>query len=598
MLIILLIATVSAVASNIVDEAKFYLSFEGEDNNSLESPCWANRGVTGQYATPSRPVPPLPADAPTVTQYGLKGQAYDSTMLTPETANMAYMWGEYGSNVPVEDTLIDVNSVTVTAWFKIPEDEIYGHCRLFSNDSIEVHYAMVNPGQANEVGFLRTRINTSNFKDSIYDSSHAGFYTARGRWVFIAITYDALAPNEQLKYYFADEENAVQFDVAVEMNQGHLTNDRYGGNIWFANLRQHGSGARPVVGYIDEFRIFSSMDSAGALSISEIESIRQHDLKNRFLDYSDVVETANVHFSFDGELRDEDVVGSPAWENSGITGPGERASRVGGQVSPLTRANAIALYGVIPEVTPNGLKGQAYDGTGFTPGTASNTLNWGEFSFDTAIEEAIKDVWSFTVTGWIKMDEYVHQGRLLVTPSFGLNFIQNETTQQIHGLIAGSGWTVRSSASDLYNAVDKWVFFALTYDGTKAENNVHYFVGSPTNEVIPDRGITSDWGQLTSVGYGGNIYLGNVQPSNGNRPFVGYLDEIRIWSTQNQSSAGALNYDQIEAVRKFDLGITKCDGGFLAGDVNHDCFVDITDLGILMNEWLKCNDLTEPSCGN
>ncbi len=586
-----------AAGEHIAKQANFHLSFEGQDNVSLDSPCWANRGITGQYTTPFRPTT-FPTTPPTVTENGISGQAFDSTALVPMTANIAYTYGSYSTAVvPVEHTLIDVNSVTVTAWIKVPGDATYTQGRLFSNSLLEVNYLMGNHGEADEYAKFSTRVNVSEYADGS-SSSDQGYYIAKDKWVFVAITYDALTNNGQLKYYYGDEDNSVQLDTTLDIGAGPIGNGRHGGNIWFANEKNHGSGTKPFVGHIDEFRIYSAeIDSSGALDITDIESIREYDLSNRFADYSDVIARANVHFSFDGELRDEDVIGSPAWANSGITGTGERASRLGSQVSPLSRTNAIALYGVIPEVTANGIKNQAYDGTGFTPGTNSNTLNWGEFSFDTLIEEAIKDVWSFTITGWLKTNDYIGQGRILVTPPIGLNFIQRETRQQIIGSIAGSGYNVRSGISDKYDTVEKWVFFAMTYDGTRSENNVQFFVGSESSEVVPDASDTEDWGQLVSTGYGGNIYFGNVHPTKG-RPFVGYIDEFRIWSTQEQSSEGALSYDEIEAVRKHDLGITKCDGDFLSGDVNRDCFVNIEDVMMMLEDWLECNGLGDPGCVN
>ncbi len=41
-------------------------------------------------------------------------------------------------------------------------------------------------------------------------------------------------------------------------------------------------------------------------------------------------------------------------------------------------------------------------------------------------------------------------------------------------------------------------------------------------------------------------------------------------------SDGALTIDQIEEVRKADMGITKCDGGFMIGDIDLDWDVDFS----------------------
>jgi hypothetical protein len=35
----------------------------------------------------------------------------------------------------------------------------------------------------------------------------------------------------------------------------------------------------------------------------------------------------------------------------------------------------------------------------------------------------------------------------------------------------------------------------------------------------------------------------------------------------------------------------------LRADLNGDCYVDFTDLAILMSEWLACGDPLDPACG-
>lgn len=568
----------------VAQQADIHLNFEGEDNGTKQSPCWMNRGVTGLYEFPQRP-DSFVNPTPTVTENGLRGQAYDSSQFTPETASHAYMYGLFNpTDTPIEQTLIDVNSITITAWVKVPADATYTQGRLFSSFPLEVNYLMGNHGQPDEYARFATRIESASYVNSTHNM---GYYLAKDKWVFVAITYDGLAPNGQLKYYFGNEDNQVDFDLAVDANQGALERGGHGGNLWLGNITNYDTGDKPFVGYIDEFRIYSSTDSEGALSLQEIEAIRQYDLSNPGGDESGIVEFADLYLPFEGELPEEDVINAPAWRNRGITGPGESASRMGPQTSPLTRANAIALFGAIPDITVSGLKGQAYNGTAFTGLSASNTLNWGEFSFDTAIEDVIKDIWSFTITGWLKMDNYVDQGRIFGTVPVELNFIQKTTQKQIQARIAGSGYTPhRSSASNLYDAVEKWIFFAMTYDGTKTENNVRFFIGNESMDVAPDTVSSASWGQLFSTGYGGNFWLGNTGAT-GNRPFVGYIDELRIWSSQQSDESAVLNYDQIEAVRKYDLGITKCDGDFLNGDLNFDCVVNFDDAVLMLKNWIN-----------
>ena len=50
----------------------------------------------------------------------------------------------------------------------------------------------------------------------------------------------------------------------------------------------------------------------------------------------------------------------------------------------------------------------------------------------------------------------------------------------------------------------------------------------------------------------------------------------------------------------YTLEVT-CSGGTcevkLAGDVNGDCYVNFTDLALMANNWLECNNAVDPACG-
>ncbi len=55
-------------------------------------------------------------------------------------------------------------------------------------------------------------------------------------------------------------------------------------------------------------------------------------------------------------------------------------------------------------------------------------------------------------------------------------------------------------------------------------------------------------------------------------------------------------YDVTIEVIEASCDLVKADGLLLAGDLNEDCRVDILDLVILAQDWLRCNDPADPTC--
>ncbi|MBN1845705.1 MAG: hypothetical protein JW810_08490 [Sedimentisphaerales bacterium] len=46
----------------------------------------------------------------------------------------------------------------------------------------------------------------------------------------------------------------------------------------------------------------------------------------------------------------------------------------------------------------------------------------------------------------------------------------------------------------------------------------------------------------------------------------------------------------------FDLMPPPCDGGYLPGDLNGDCYVNLLDFYIMATHWLACNEPADPDC--
>jgi hypothetical protein len=155
---------------------------------------------------------------------------------------------------------------------------------------------------------------------------------------------------------------------------------------------------------------------------------------------------------------------------------------------------------------------------------------------------------AFTICGWLNARD--------VTPGPGGNGIVCalaspdepgfELVQQSDGSLAlgvnkgAEGSPVRSAAGrvtgDPEAAPENWVFFAVTYDGTRATGNAQFFFGTPGKAAEPDSAAMDyDGGKVDELSV---LTVGNVSADAGGRQnigsadsrvFRGLLDEIELF---------------------------------------------------------------------
>lgn len=254
------------------------------------------------------------------------------------------------------------------------------------------------------------------------------------------------------------------------------------------------------------------------------------------------VDVADIHLDFEGDIGG---LGAACWANKGTAGTGESTSRAGTD-TPL------------PFVAPGSLKGQGWDSTDLSVLTSESSYMYGEFSTDTAMEQALIDVQSFTYTTWVKTETANTanlQGRLLYTRAFEFNYIQGNIGQvnQYGRLAIRIGGSSYLNTNNDYESPDEWVFIALTYDGTKSADNLLCYVGNETTPVSLSTTLTADQGLLGRIDPGGNLWMGNVgNYQSGNRPYVGFMDEMRLYTSHDDAS-GVLDATALEEIRQFDL---------------------------------------------
>jgi hypothetical protein len=306
------------------------------------------------------------------------------------------------------------------------------------------------------------------------------------------------------------------------------------------------------------------------------------------------VDGAALYLPFEGT---DNGLGSLCWQNWGAAGYGEHASQVG-----------IGPYPTVTVTGDDGIKGQSFDSRHIANKTAGNTYVWGYYGTegdgsggaDSALEKGLKDVWSFTITGWVKPMPLGDISRLIkVHNVFDLMAWSNGELQLM--LAETEHWLLSGTAGILLQS-NQWNFFAATYDGTDSFANVKMYIGTETTPVqITSRLHTKAIGFLDGGTNGGRVAIGNYSEV-AERPITGLLDEVRIWVSHDENPFGVLTLEELEQVRQWDLQViaTCADvqnaGLGLAEDFNGDCQVNFLDLSMLCANWLTCNNPQDDLC--
>ncbi len=214
-------------------------------------------------------------------------------------------------------------------------------------------------------------------------------------------------------------------------------------------------------------------------------------------------------------------------------------------------------------VSPNGDKG-----FGFTPDAQGVSGKAGDYAFDlnsatgmgattpnsggpagvvwtnATGTAALSGLSSFTLTGWLKPDVNINRAaRIIVAGPIALMAgTEDRLTLQVNGTVGSE-----QSQND-YAAVGSWIFFAVTYDGTRDMNNVTFYVGSPAaGSLFPAGTTTLAAGKLKA--FAGQLLVGNnATAATASRPFKGLMDNLAIYASP-ENATGALTVEQIEAVR-------------------------------------------------
>lgn len=308
------------------------------------------------------------------------------------------------------------------------------------------------------------------------------------------------------------------------------------------------------------------------------------------------IEDAVFYLSFEGENLGID---SDCWKNNGTVGYDESPYRVGDSPA-FPEPNVVSLI--------DNVKGNAYDGTMFTNQVLANAFEWGigatggGADSDTDVEYGLKDPCSLTITGWIKTPGDYANARILRV----VNVIElNHDFPNLGIKLEQDDWLVTDS--NTFDSNDQWVFFAVVYDGAAdvGQTNLWVYSGGhgDANTVSLAKSFSVSNGQLVDTSYGALTALGNTGYL-GSRPFVGWIDELRVWTSRDPGLPATLTESQLENVRLWDLGLytaVDCEDVAVFGDIssydlNANCYVDVFDLSQMAHSWLSCNQPGDDNC--
>lgn len=188
------------------------------------------------------------------------------------------------------------------------------------------------------------------------------------------------------------------------------------------------------------------------------------------------------------------------------------------------------------------------------------------------LKSAFQNVKSFTVTGWFKSPvnfENLQHQTILNLPDC-LNIFSQGLYKGLIEIELMSSFNpdhkyAVSSWYSPYFADDKWVYFAVSYDAKKENDNVCFYVGTEKSIVELESKTTfysdvNNWKfdsftfqpSDANISDSNGLFIGALT-TGGKNKFQGKLDQIRIYASTTDNSA-ALNMTDIENIRRKDLG--------------------------------------------
>ena len=163
---------------------------------------------------------------------------------------------------------------------------------------------------------------------------------------------------------------------------------------------------------------------------------------------------------------------------------------------------------------------------------------------------------SFTITGWLKpasMKQGAGGNRILFSLQYnhsGIDLVHHSDGSM---RLAVNEWPdgIRNDSSKGKVQVDKWVFFAVTYDATKQEDSVCWYFGDESTPAKLDLKTNYSNGPVSDGT--GNLVIGNfnktLQGAGLDRQFRGQIRQLQIYASR-LSRRGVLPLAKIQELQK------------------------------------------------
>lgn len=153
---------------------------------------------------------------------------------------------------------------------------------------------------------------------------------------------------------------------------------------------------------------------------------------------------------------------------------------------------------------------------------------------------------SATFSGWLRTESQVAgtYARLLFWEDGGHVYARPDACLRLFK----NG--VNATSDPVYDAIDEWMFFAITFDGTVSEDNVKFWKGARAEAVslVSTRSLPEGLFDPS----GSPISLGNSYSySTPTQPFDGMMDNVRLHG--GEGTSGILSPAEIEALRASDV---------------------------------------------
>ena len=215
-----------------------------------------------------------------------------------------------------------------------------------------------------------------------------------------------------------------------------------------------------------------------------------------------------------------------------------------------------------------------------TAGQKGGALNFGSRTARVVVptSSAIELTGAMTVAIWMK-GTFTDSYEAVISKGYGTwRVIRYAAGQQIYAQIGTANYI--AAGPDV--ADNQWHHVVMTYDGITQKL---FIDGLKVGQITYPNALNNNSKY--------DLWIGS-DPTNSTSGWVGAVDEARLYSV-------ALPESKVLDLFISDGGQyevpTGCDS-YYSGDVNQDCYVGLDDFVLMAQNWLKCNEKSDPDCVN